>query len=53
MFAKSYYNNIHGKNILTNYTPKDMSNDSLNSFPISSLENMVINSNLDNSNMIK
>lgn len=53
MFSKSYYDNINAKNILTDYRPKDMSNDYLDNFTDSSLENMVINSNLDNSNMIK
>ena len=53
MFSKSYYDNINGKNILTDYRPKDMSNDYLDNFTDSYLENMVINSNLDNSNMIK
>lgn len=53
MIPKSYYDNMNGKNILSDYTPKDMSTDSLNNFIDSSLENMVINSNLDNSNVIK
>ncbi len=53
MLPKSYYDNINGKNILADYAPKNMSNDSLNNFANSSLENMVINSNLDNSNVIK
>lgn len=53
MLAKSYYDNINGKNILNDYTPKDMSSDSLNNFTNSTLENMVVNSNLDNSNVIK
>ena len=53
MIPKSYYNNVNGKNILSNYTPKDVSKDSFNSFTDSSLENIIINSNLDNSNVIK
>ena len=53
MFSKYFYDNLHVKNILNNYKPKDMSNYSLNNFNNSSLENMIINSNLDNSNMIK
>ncbi|MBC5630846.1 hypothetical protein H8S20_18635 [Clostridium sp. NSJ-6] len=53
MIPKSYYDNMNGKNILSDYTPKDMSTNSLNNFTDSSLENMVINSNLDNSNVIK
>ena len=53
MIPKSYYDNINGKNILSDYTPRDMTTDSLNNFTNSSLENMVINSNLNNSNVIK
>lgn len=53
MLSKSYYDNIGGKNILTEYTPKNMSNDSFDISTNTSLENMIINSNLDKSNIIK
>lgn len=53
MIPKSYFDNISSRNVLQDYKPKDMSTDYLNTFTDSSLENMVINSNLDNSSVIK
>ena len=53
MIDKSYLYNVPSKNILNNYKPKNLSNDSLDNYYIDSLENMVINSNLNNENSLK
>ena len=53
MISKSYYDLISSRNILNDYKPKDMSSDYGDNFTDSSLENMIINSNLDNNNVIK
>lgn len=53
MIDKSYFNNVPSKNILNDYKPKTLSNDSLDNYPIDSIENMVINSNLDDEDNIK
>ncbi len=53
MIDKSYLYNVPSKNILNDYKPKNLSNDSLDNYPIDSIENMVINSNLDNDPSIK
>jgi hypothetical protein len=53
MISKYYYTNIRGKNILSDYVPKDISNYSLTTIPELNLENMIINSNLNNSDIIK
>ena len=53
LIDKSYLYNVPSKNILNDYKPKNLSNDSLDNYPIDSIENMVINSNLDNDPSIK
>lgn len=53
MIDKSYFNNVASKNVLHDYTPKNMTNDNLNNFVDTSLENMLMNSNLENENIIK
>lgn len=53
MLDKSYYDNIPSKNILNGYKPKNLTNDLNHIYSDSSLENMIINSNLDNENVIK
>lgn len=53
LIDKSYLYNVPSKNILNNYKPKNLSNDSLDNYSIDSLENMLINSNLNNENFIK
>ena len=53
MIDKSYLYNVPSKNILNNYKPKNMSNDSLDNYPIDSIENMVINSNLNDESSLK
>ena len=45
--------NVPSKNILNDYTPKNLSNDTLDNYPVDSIENMVINSNLNDENSIK
>lgn len=53
MIDKSYLYNVPSKNILINYKPKNLSNDSLDNYSVESLENMIINSNLNNENSLK
>lgn len=53
MIDKSYLYNVPSKNILNDYTPKNLSNDSLDNYPVNSIDNMVINSNLNDENSIK
>ena len=53
MIDKSYFNNVPSKNILNDYKPKNLSNDSIDNYPVDSIENMVINSNLNDENSIK
>ena len=53
MIDKSYLYNVPSKNILNNYKPKNLSNDSLDNYSLESLENMVINSNLNNESSLK
>lgn len=53
MISKYYYTNIRGKNILSDYVPKNISSYSFTTIPELNLENMIINSNLNNSDIIK
>lgn len=53
MIDKSYLYNVPSKNILNNYKPKNLSNDSLDNYSIDSIENMVINSNLNDEISLK
>ena len=53
MIDKSYLHNVPSKNILNSYKPKNLSNDSIDNYPVDSIENMVINSNLNDENSIK
>ena len=53
MIDKYYLYNVPSKNILNSYKPKNLSNDSIDNYPVDSIENMVINSNLNDENSIK
>ena len=53
LIDKSYLHNVPSKNILNDYTPKNLSNDALDNYPVDSIENMIINSNLNDENSIK
>ena len=53
MIDKSYYDKIPSKNILNNYKPKTLTSNLNSTYFDSSLENMIINSNLDDENIIK
>lgn len=53
MLDKSYYDNMPSKNILNSYKPKNLTTDLSHNYSDSSLENMIINSNLDDENIIK
>ncbi|MCQ2968581.1 MAG: hypothetical protein MJ191_00400 [Clostridium sp.] len=52
MLNKSYYKNMPAKNTL-NDSNSVHTNDYINSFKDIPLENMIINSNLENENIIK
>lgn len=53
MIDKSYLYNVPSKNILNNYKPKNLSNASIENYSVESLENMVINSHLNDKNSLK
>ena len=53
MIDKSYFNNVPSKNILNDYKTKNLSSDYVDNSTSNCIENMVINSNLDNDNNIK
>ena len=53
MIDKSYFNNVPSKNILNDYKPKNLSNDSIDNYPVDSIDNMVINSNLNDESSLK
>ncbi|MFQ6884016.1 MULTISPECIES: hypothetical protein [Clostridia] len=53
MIDKSYLYNVPSKNILNSYKPKNLSNDSIDNYPVDSIENMVINSNLNDESSLK
>ena len=53
MIDKSYLYNVPSKNILNNYKPKNLSNDSIDNYPVDSIDNMVINSNLNAESSLK
>ena len=53
MIDKSYLYNVPSKNILNNYKPKNLSNDSIDNYPVDSIDNMVINSNLNDESSLK
>ena len=53
MIDKSYLYNVPSKNILNDYTPKNLSNDSIDNYPVDSIDNMVINSNLNDESSLK
>ena len=52
LIDKSYLHNVPSKNILNDYTPKNLSNDALDNYPVDSIENMIINSNLSDENSV-
>ncbi len=53
MIDKSYFSNANAKNIVHDYTPRDISSYSLDNSSNPNLENMILNSNLDNENLVK
>lgn len=53
MLNKSYYKNMPAKNTLNDYNNNTHTSDYLNSLGDISLENMIINSNLENESIIK
>ncbi|VYU14238.1 hypothetical protein [Clostridium tertium] len=52
MVSKDYYSNIPSKNILKDNEKNNLS-EKINETNINSLDNMVLNSNLENQNLIK
>lgn len=53
MLDKSYYKNMTPRNILNDELPKNTTSDNFSDLSDNSLENMIINSNLENSSIIK
>lgn len=53
MLNKDYYNNIPSRNILNDYKPKNLSNSVDDDTTTDFIENMLINSHLDDENVIK
>ena len=54
MINKSYYDNMSSKNILVDYKQKDLTGNDFNSISYDTpLDNMILNSNLDNGSIIK
>ena len=53
LIDKTYLYKVPSKNILNDYKPKNLSNDSIENYPIDSMDNMVINSNLNDDSYIK
>lgn len=52
MIDKTYLYNIPSKNILNDYKPKNLSTDSLENYPLDSINN-IINSNSNNNDSKK
>ena len=53
MIDRSYYQNVPARNILNDSDNKNITNDSFNNLADIPLQNMIINSNLDNETIIK
>lgn len=53
LINKNYFSNITSKNILNNPKEKSLSDTFSNSYTTTIIENMVLNSNLDNETIIK
>lgn len=53
LIDKSYLDNVEPRNILHGYEPRNLCNDNFNFYSNNSLDNMIINSNLENENLIK
>ncbi len=53
MVNKTYFSNIPSRNILQEDKPKNLSENLLFNYKDTSLDNMILNSNLDNQNQIK
>lgn len=47
MIDKSYLKKVQSKNILNNYKPKNLSSNYANNSTLDCIENMIVNSNLD------
>ena len=52
MIDKSYLKKVQSKNILNNYKPKNLSSNYANNSTLDCIENMIVNSNLDEIYMI-
>ena len=47
MIDKSYLKKVQSKNILNDYNPKNLSSNYANNSTLDCIENMIVNSNLD------
>lgn len=53
MINKTYFNNIQSRNIIKADNKKNLSEDFFSNSVENSLDNMILNSNLENHNIIK
>ena len=55
MVSRDYFSNIPSKNVLreTETKNKNLSEESFSNYTANSLDNMILNSNLENQNIIK
>ncbi|MCR1952836.1 MULTISPECIES: hypothetical protein [unclassified Clostridium] len=53
MINKTYFSNIQSRNIIKDDNKKNLSEDFLSNSTDNSLDNMILNSNLENQNIIK
>lgn len=53
MINKTYFSNLPSRNIVKDEINKNLSEESFSNYSINSLDNMILNSNLENQNIIK
>jgi len=53
MVSKDYFSNMTSKNVVREYKSKVLSEDLFSNYTDSSLDNIILNSNLENNNIIK
>lgn len=53
MINKNYFSNIQSRNIIKDDNKKNLSEDFLSNYVDNSLDNMILNSNLENQDIIK
>lgn len=53
MVSKDYFSNMPSKNVLREYKNKNLSEELFHNYTDNSLDNIILNSNLENNNIIK